>query len=302
MKNILITGSKGFTGRYLINHLNLRRDKHQLYYLDVLRQEKNESNYIQCDLLESDCIERIISDIQPEIIYNLAGSMTNTYERDYSVNVLSTKSLFDAVLKQSSKNPRILIVGSSAEYGHATGTESVHEESALNPVSIYGMTKVCQTYLAKTYINIHHLDILIARPFNIIGQGMPKNMFIGNIESQIARYLKKCIEYIEVGYLNGYRDYVDISDVIRAYELIVEKGNSGDVYNVGSGKLIQMSQLLDMFLKCNNIANDVVKCKNQSDRISDDTSLKANVNKLKALGWSHKVNIEESIEKFMFEY
>lgn len=302
MKRILITGSRGFTGRYLIDHLKMTEDTYQLYCVDIFHPENNESQYIQCNLLESDCLERLISDVQPEIIYNLAGSMTNNYERDYLGNVLSTKSLLDAVLKKSSENPRILIIGSSAEYGRKTDTELVHEESALNPSSIYGMTKVCQTYLAKTYINIYNLDILIARPFNIIGQGMSRNMFIGNIESNISKYKNGCIDHIEVGYLNGYRDYVDIRDVIRAYDIIVEKGNSGHVYNVGSGKLIQMRQLLNIFLTYNNIPHDVIKCKRESDRRSDETSLQADIRKLKNIGWCHEIDIEESIGKFVFKY
>ena len=144
---ILVTGAAGFTAFHLAKLLAANGDTPAVcdeLYFSSQQTDKPEycANYIPCDLSQFEAVNSLISSINPNQIYHLAGSFTNDYSLDYAANVLSTKNILDSLL-QSGINARVLLIGSAAEYGAIEKADNpIPESHALRPVSIYGLTKV----------------------------------------------------------------------------------------------------------------------------------------------------------------
>jgi GDP-4-dehydro-6-deoxy-D-mannose reductase len=157
------------------------------------------------------------------------------------------------------------LIGSSAEYGLITEEDNpVREDHPLNPVSIYGLTKVYQTHLMKFYCQVHDLDIVMARPFNLLGKNISSQLFIGRIYQQIEQYKKGEIEKIILGNLDSKRDYITVDEAIKDYETVMNYGTKGEVYNVGSGKTVILSDLLEQILLANDLDLSIIEIKSRN--------------------------------------
>jgi len=280
---ILITGSGGFLGGHLFSQLKESNTQKQLKLYSVART----SNSIQtrgCDLSEKTGVDELLRSVRPSKIYHCAGSTTNNFEEDYKSNVLTTFYLLQTI-KELNLPCRILLIGSSGEYGTPESSSGfISEDHPLNPVSVYGLTKVFQTQLMKYYHNNHGLDVVMARIFNLDGDGISPVLFPGRVRSQIRDYLDKKITKIKVGNLSSYRDYLPVEDAILDLMTIMEKGKPGEVYNVGSSRPIQMRDFLQQLLTSHNIDMNAVEIDPEYGSKSSRVSIIASdLTKIKAL-------------------
>lgn len=245
---VLITGASGFTANYLIESLAAEAGR-ELYLTDCVAGCPG--NILNCDLTQQGQVESLIGGIRPERIYHLAGSFTDDYAIDYPVNVLSTKNILDTLLKFNISS-RVLLIGSSAEYGFINaGDNPVSESHPLRPCRIHGLTKTYQTYLMNFYCRVYRMDLVMARTFNLFGDGkrISKLLFIGKVCEQIEKVKKGEISKIATGRLDAKRDYIDVREAVKYYRNIMERGKAGEVYNVGSGNCVKMKDLLAVLLK-----------------------------------------------------
>lgn len=274
---VLIAGANGFSGKYLKELLE-KKDGIELILSDM------QGDLRVCDFTDFSAVSNLIQETCPEQIYNLIGGFTNNYERDYRCNVLATRNILESVAQNGLKS-RILLVGSCAEYGRVRTIDNpVQENYPLNPVSIYGLTKVFQTYLMHYYSFAYGLDLVMARPFNLMGQGISSNLFIGRLYEQIKLYRDGKILKISLRNLDSKRDYINITDAVKAYELIMNSGETGEIYNVGSGKSVEIRDLLHKILKENGIPEESVSLEPSIESNKDDVSnIFADINKLESI-------------------
>lgn len=280
---VLITGASGFSAHYLAKLIALDA-KCEIYLSD--RVGDGARNILACDLIQKESVEALIGKIRPERIYQLAGSFTNNYEIDYSVNVLSTKNILDALLKLAMPC-RVLLVGSSAEYGfiHA-GDNPVNENQPLRPCRIHGLTKVYQTYLMNFYCRVFQMDIVMARTFNLYGDSkrISRLTFVGKVCEQIEKFKRGEITKIVVGNLETKRDYLDIRDAVKYYQKIMECGKANEAYNVGSGICVKMRDFLGVIL--NEAGLDIKIVQEVAPLVPDKTDIPdicADLKKIKKL-------------------
>lgn len=265
---ILITGASGFTGKNLVQHLQQSSDV-EIY---CATRSKQGVNTFPCDLTDYQSVESIVQQIKPDKIYHLAGSFTNDYLVDYANNVVSTKNILDSLLR-AKICCRVLLIGSSAEYGLVKEEDNpVKEDRPLNSVSIYGLTKVYQTHLMQFYCQVHDLDIVMARTFNLLGHDISRQLFIGRVYQQIEEYKNGIIGKIVLGDLQSKRDYIDVKEAVGYYEAIMACGKKGDIYNVGSGTSLRIYDLLEKILLENDLNMDII------ETISRNTIDKLNIN------------------------
>jgi GDP-4-dehydro-6-deoxy-D-mannose reductase len=251
---ILITGAHGFTARHLISHFS---QNHETELILTDKQVQEGKNWHACDLADYRAVCDLVSLTKPQQIYHCAGSFTNKYEDDYKANVLSTINIFDSITN-AKIICRILLIGSSAEYGVIRPSDNpVKEDHPLKPVSIYGLTKVFQTHVMNLYSFSRHIDVVMARTFNLMGKGMSNKLFIGRLYEQIDEYKKGNVSRIRMGNLRNKRDYIGIEDAIQYYEMIMQHGKAGEIYNVGSGTSIRMLDVLENILKNNDVPLDI---------------------------------------------
>jgi len=166
---ILVTGASGFTGHYMVDYLlALPGSDLEIFglYKTHVPSDRNGCRYIQGDLCNRDETRALIRSVSPDAVLHLAGINRGTLHDLLRINVLGTQNLLDAVV-QERPDCRVLVVGSSAEYGYA-GSDPIAEDAPLRPVGAYGISKVAEDLLARSYASVHKLNVAVVRPFNLI--------------------------------------------------------------------------------------------------------------------------------------
>lgn len=172
-----------------------------------------------------------------------------------------------------------------------------------NPNNPYSLSKLFQDELGLQYFMSYKMDIIRARPFNHIGPRQSPYFAVPTFAKKIAEIEKgKNPPVIKVGNLDTKRDFTDVRDMVRAYALLMEKGQAGDVYNIGSGNSYLIKDVLDML-----ISLSTVKIEIQQDpsllRPTDNPELRADSSKIHNLtGWKPEINLEQSLKDTLDYY
>ena len=195
-----------------------------------------------CDLCDRDAVEAALRDIRPQQIYHLAGyaQVGRSFDEPdvaWSGNLTATRALYEATARWGGR-PRILFVGSGLVYGDPDGPDQSQDENCLlRPNSPYAASKAAADLLSyQTAVN-PGLDIVRARPFNHIGPRQSSQFAVANFARQAAAIERgELPPVLETGNLGSRRDMTDVRDTVAAYVLLMQKGRSGEAYNVGSGQ------------------------------------------------------------------
>jgi GDP-4-dehydro-6-deoxy-D-mannose reductase len=301
MKTVLITGCAGFTAAYLADAILAAYGSDcSVYGTDLIQPtDARRIAFRPCDLLAASQVATLLNELKPSRIYHLAGCFTNDFETDYQSNVTTTRILLDGLVAQGQNDCRMLVIGSAAEYGRPTARHlPLDETTPLRPTTVYGLTKVFQTHLAQCYAATRGLPVVIVRPFNLIGKGISNRLFIGRLYEQIRGVKAGTLEKIVLGDLTDTRDYIDVRDAVGAYLTALENGKTGEVYNVGSGHLVSIERLLQLFLAQWNIGRERVQSTASVSASSGAFGFRADIAKISALGWTPRIPIEETVGSF----
>lgn len=249
MKTILVFGIEGFIGRHYKKYLNqiYEREKYNIIGCGrtVEKKEEPEIFYKACDITKYDEVESIFNEVKPSFVLNFAGTFDSNYQKLMDQNVKGSKNILKAA-HTTGLPKKILLVGSAAEYGIPL-VNPVTELHPENPVSLYGLSKLYQTELARFYFRLYKVPVLIARPFNIYGSGISEKLSIGNFKKQISETEDGGV--LRVGNLLSYRDFLPVSKVVEYIHYLIEYGKPGEAYNICSGKPMQMKQVLQDLIK-----------------------------------------------------
>jgi GDP-4-dehydro-6-deoxy-D-mannose reductase len=304
----LITGITGFAGGHLAQILLDRGDslvgvaRHTQTGLGHLRQAVT---LISADLSDPAAVTSLLNDIRPEAIYHLAGQafVPTAWADPWGTlenNIRPQLNILQAMIRQNSP-ARLLIVASNQVYGEVeAGQLPIDEDTPLRPNNPYGVSKVAQDMLALQYHLSHGLDVLRVRAFNHIGPRQNPVFVAASFARQIAQIEAGIIEpSIRVGNLTAKRDFTDVTDVMRAYALLVDHGEAGEAYNVGAGQAHSIQYLLDVLLSYSNASINIEQDPSRM-RPSDVDSVYADISKLQAkTGWEPNVKFEDSLRSVL---
>lgn len=247
----LITGVGGFVGRHLLEHLIAEGDE-----VCGLGRAGDVSGIHDIPLFRADlsdrlAVERVITEMQPEAVYHLAAqsSPKESLADPWATignNLLAQINLFEALLGAGLK-PRVLVIGSSDEYGRVGPDEvPTHEDVPLRPTTPYAVSKVGQDLMGFEYFAQHGLPVVRVRPFNHTGPGHDGRFVVPGLARQLARIEAGISEpVLHVGNLNVERDFTDARDMVRAYRLALVEGYPGEVYNLGRGRSLRIGDMVD---------------------------------------------------------
>jgi GDP-4-dehydro-6-deoxy-D-mannose reductase len=251
----LVTGADGFVGRHLITHLrDCDDDAH-----GIDREH---------DVTDAESVRAIIEEVQPDVIYHLAA-LTQVGESFQNavlftrVNVLGTKNVLDAAWEFVPEATTVL-VSSADVYGVVRPEDLPLVESfRVAPANPYASSKVEAEHVAHDAVRERAQRVVIARPFNHVGPGQSTSFVVPAIVNRLLEALENGEDHIAVGDLSTRRDFSDVRDVVRAYRILSGRGVSGEVYNIASGRDVQLSDIAAQLVA--EIAPDV--------RLVTDTSL-----------------------------
>ncbi len=296
----LITGIDGFVGYYLTNHLLEQGD--EVIGTTISPDYKNEDVAVyQMNLLDEKSVEEVIKQTRPDVIYHLAGqsAVGLSWEKPaltMSINVNGTLHLLDAVRKHTSKT-KVLIIGSSDQYGPIKKDECpIKETRPLKPVSPYGISKMTQEQIASLYVSSYGLNIIMVRAFNHIGPRQGKNFVVADFASKIAEIEKGADPIIRVGNLDAYRDFTDVRDIVNGYYLLMLKGKTGEVYNIGSGKAIQIKHILEELIALSPVNITVVTDEAKLRPIDVPLVVCDHTKLVKDTLWQPQLNIKQTLQ------
>lgn len=309
MKRVLITGVSGFVGSFLAERLLADSNYEVLgtYHATVPQLFRNSSLHLEkVDLENNAMVDKLIQQAKPEIVVHLAaltspGDSFSDPSRTITNNVIGQVNLLEALRKHDLQKTRILIISSADVYGLVKPKDvPIDEETPFRPGNPYSVSKITQDYLGLQYFLSYTLDIVRVRPFNHIGPRQGDRFAIASFAKQIAEVEKgKREPVLKVGNLDAKKDFTDVRDIVRAYELLFEKGKAGEVYNLGSGKAYVISELLDTLLSLSNISISVEKDPKLM-RPSDTAYLMCDNAKLRdATGWKPEITIQETLRDIL---
>ncbi|HWO75367.1 MAG TPA: GDP-mannose 4,6-dehydratase [Bacillus sp. (in: firmicutes)] len=294
----LITGISGFVGQFL--EKRLLRDSNIVY--GTTRSQKMSNNYIILNLLSEQDIVNLLKDIKPSHIFHLAGISNVKQSWSHRIhaiesNTIATITLLEAV-KKVNRDIRVITIGSSEEYGYtATNSKPISEDSALRPISPYGVSKAAISMLVRQYYKADQLDVIHLRPFNHIGPGQSLGFVTSDFAYQIALINKNKQEknQIEVGNLEAIRDFTDVRDIAEAYYKVAKHGKSGEIYNVCSGTGVKINKILDILLSFSDKQIEIITDESKMRPSEVPIMVGSNEKIQKQLQWAPKISLKSSL-------
>ncbi len=298
----LITGSEGFVGPYL--RAELQDAGYQVVGADLV----GGPDTYQIDLLDAEAAARIIEETNPDVVFHLAavadvGLSWKRPQMTMMVNVVAAINIMEAIRKNDVGKTRVLIVGSSDQYGPmGTAGSSVNENLEMRPISPYAISKRAQEEMAILYEKNYGLKVCMTRSFNHSGAGQKKGFIIPDFASGIVQVERGLAKELSVGNLASRRDFTHVKDIVRAYRLIAEKGIPGEVYNVGSGVTHSAQEILDKMIEMAQ-SPVPVRCDPARMRPSDTPVICCDRTKLtRDTGWEPAISIETILRDVLDDY
>lgn len=306
---VLITGINGFVGGYLAEQLLAMREW-EVFGVGrtstlSLAELRNRVMYQAVDFSDRDEVQTVLQQIQPDVIFHLAAQ-SNVHrsfaqpEETLSANIFPALHIFQSVVSLG-QQPLILIIGSNEVYGHVRPEDlPVDEETPFRPVSPYAVSKITQDLLAHQYMVSHNLRTIRVRPFNHIGPRQSEQFVACAFAAQIARIEAGQQEpLLRVGNLAAERDFTDVRDMVRAYELVATRGTVGQVYNIGSGRSVSIQSLLETLLSLSTCDISVEPDLSRM-RPADIPRIVCNSRRLEQhTGWTPHIPLEQTLSDIL---
>lgn len=301
MKKILLFGS-GFIAANLVEYFYSKGSEVECAV--VFNKTKIDTCHDIPQYPMSESVGSLFRKEQPDCLIILHG---NSYVPDNErISDSISENLFRAVSflediwaqKLTADLKKILVIGSASEYGPQY-FEAIREDFPLHPSSVYGLSKICLYNAAQLFVN-RGLPIIYARQFNAVGPSQRADFVLPSFLKALAAIEKgQRAPIMKVGDLSQERDFIDVRDVCRAYELILERGMVGGVYNVASGEYVSIDRLLRLAIEASTIDPNELTVEQNRDMFLGKEKLSmrlhADISKLIGLGFKCQYQLEQTI-------
>lgn len=297
----LITGAAGFAGRHLVAELEAQTAWEIIGLSRRTERLGQRAQSIACDLLDRQHLERVIGHYRPDAVFHLAAqSYVPKAFADpaatLSNNIVGQVNLFQALLKYDLR-PAVLVVSSSEIYGPVEAEElPVRESAPLRPTNPYAVSKATQDMLGFQYFYSQGLPVVRVRPFNHAGPGQSDRFVVSGFARQVAQAeAGKTEPSLLVGNLEAQRDFLDVRDVVRAYRMVIDAGEPGEVYNISSGRPCSIASIVERLVAMARIPLDVRQDPARM-RPADTPVIYGDASKLmERTGWRPTIPIEQTL-------
>jgi GDP-4-dehydro-6-deoxy-D-mannose reductase len=250
MTTTLVTGAAGFLAGHLAPVLR-RRGPGRLVGADVRgRPVAGYDAWHTTDLTDGAATRELVATVAPSLVFHLVGATHGDAAALHASNVDTAAKVLEAV-RASNSSARIVLVGSAAEYGRVPADDQpVREEWNGTPGSAYGRSKREVSGLAARAEREFGLHVVVARPFNVLGAGVPESLVVGAFIARLRAALAGSPPRVmRVGTVSSVRDFVAVEDVAEGLVLAAERGRAGDAYNFCSGSGHAVAELLGRLLE-----------------------------------------------------
>jgi len=305
---VLITGAAGFIGSYLIKECLSRGEEVVGTFWkndteELVSDVKGKIQMVPCDVRDFSNVKNIIEGARPEKIFHLAAQSFPTIslekpQETIEINVNGTVNIFEAV-RDLKINPAVVVACSSAEYGIVEEKDQpTKENQPLKPLHPYGVSKVAQDFLAYQYFKNFGIKAVRCRIFNTTGPGKTGDV-CADFSKRIVEVEKGLRKNISVGNLEAWRDFTDGRDMAAALWLSSEKVEWGEAYNLCSGKIHKVGDLLEKMISMSGKNIEVISDKALLRPTDEKIILGDNSKFVSKTGWHPNILIEKTLEDML---
>ncbi len=255
----LVTGGAGFVGQWLTRSLLQRGDDVTLVGLGagfsgpnvLTSDERDATRWARADMRNADDVESAVEQSRPDVVFHFAAvSFPPDADRSptatYDVNALGVLRLLTSLhrrIEAGVLDPVVLVVGTGMQYGqHPASAMPLTESAEQRPLSTYAASKAVQEVIALQFFRAHGVRLVCTRSFNHSGAGQAGEYLLPSLVARARRIRRGEERRLSFGN-DVVRDYLHVTDVVSAYLLLVERGRTGEVYNVASGRGVSVRQL-----------------------------------------------------------
>jgi GDP-4-dehydro-6-deoxy-D-mannose reductase len=298
MTTVLVLAGNSFVGRHLCHAL---REK-GLRVVATARGADGPPGTERCDLTDRDRVEEVVAAVRPQGVFQCAGA---TGAEDpgllYGLHVGGTLNVLAAVARHAPSAP-VALLGSAAEYGPvAPEALPVKEDHPAAPRSFFGASKLAQTQAGQAAAAEWNLSVLVVRPFNVIGPGLPPQYFAASFAERLIR-AKAAGTSGDVPVVNAEatRDFVDVRDVAEALVGLMTRAappaGTMALYNIASGCETPLQAVAEKLCRLAGgfrpVDAGAAQSRSGISRSCGDASRLREV-----IGWSPRVSWERSVEE-----
>jgi GDP-4-dehydro-6-deoxy-D-mannose reductase len=260
---VMVTGAAGFVGRHAARELAAHG--HEVLAVDHQFPAPVEcaAQHRTADIRERGDTDRLVADLAPDACLHLAGiafvpSGNSNPDLVYAVNLFGTIHVLEAI-RRHTPTARVLVASSAHIYGVTLDTRPHHEDSPLNPDTLYAASKASADLTTLAYAQQFNLPAMTARPNNHTGPGQSPQFATASFVQQVKAIRDgEAAPRLSVGNLDAERDFTDVRDVVAAYRLLLEKGQAGQAYNISSGQMIRMRKVVDAICALADVTPEIV--------------------------------------------
>jgi nucleoside-diphosphate-sugar epimerase len=292
---VLVTGAAGFIGSHLAEalveagHAVVGLDSFTDYYDPARKQENAEGlGVVDADLVDVD-LDALLDGIGQ--VYHLAGqpgvraSFGPSFEDYVTRNVHASARLFEAAARHGI---RVLYASSSSVYGDAE-TYPTSERAPTRPISPYGVTKLCVEHLAYAHARTVGLDAVGVRYFTVYGPRQRPDMAF----TPLLEALESEGTFRLYGDGSVSRSFTYVADAVAGTIAALERGRSGEIYNLGGGEEASMSQAIAL---AERLSGRTLHVERHGAAAGDVPRTRADVGKAEAeLGWRPTTGLEDGL-------
>ena len=312
MKKAFITGIGGQDGSYLSEYLLelgyevhgiVRRNstpEHQQSRLDEIRNHPNFHVYYG-DLLDVSGLEKLLREIQPDEVYNIAAQSHVRISFDIpqftvQTNALGVINILEAV-RTNCPNAKFYQASSSEMFGSSVDEDGYQRETTkMTPVSPYGCSKVFGYNIVRNYRNAYKLHASNGILFNHESPRRGSNFVTNKVVKAAVMIKLGLLDKLELGNLDAYRDWGHSKDYVKAMHLILQQPEPGD-WVVATGITHSVREMCDyVFSKLGLNYQDYIVQNQKFLRPEELKYLKGDSSKIRALGWSHEFTFESLMD------
>ncbi|HEX6751235.1 MAG TPA: GDP-mannose 4,6-dehydratase [Longimicrobium sp.] len=296
---VLVTGAAGFAGCHLARALlddgcevwgTLQAGHAPPPSLSAVR-------WLPMELTAADSIAAAMDEARPERVFHLAAqaSVADSFAdplATWEVNATGTLRLLQAL----PEGARMLFISSAEVYGVVPeGEQPIPESRPLHPTNPYAASKAAAEMAVAEAARGRGVQAVITRSFSHTGPGQDHRFALSAFAHQLAMIHAGAAEpVLRVGNLQARRDYLDVRDVVRAYRLLIERGEPGRAYNVASGVARSMVELVQELVE---ISGTGARLEIDPARVRpvDVPLLCGSADALRALGWAPEIPLRRTL-------
>lgn len=297
---VIVTGGLGFIGSNFIDYvMNCHPDWNILnidrcdYCARMNNVEHPKPRYIQADITNMTKMKTIFHEFKPELVVHFAAqshvdrSFENAWDYIHD-NIIGTFTILECV---KTSGCRLVHISTDEVYGEVEHDQiSEPSSSVLNPTNPYSATKASAELLVAAYGHSFKIPYVITRGNNVFG---PKQYPEKVVPTFITKILKgeDCLIH---GEGLARRNFIYVDDVCSAVLTIIEKGENGMIYNIGTNNEFSVNEMFNII---KDIINPMAKSIHVDDRPHNDKRYAIDTTSLKNLGWSEKHEFNDAMKK-----